>query len=165
MRAAQAVADGEARDERERRATREHEAPPALARLRARTLALALERRSARGHDLAGECAQHVRRMLKTVGRFAFQTAQDRLFPRRIQIGDVRARVLWRFAQALQGDDEGRVAVEGERARDHLVEHDAERVDVGGGGDGLAFQLFGRDVGGRADDVARIGERGQAAVV
>jgi hypothetical protein len=66
--------------------------------------------------------------------------------------------------QTFERDHHRRVTAEGERAGHHLVEHDAERVDICGRRDGLALQLFRRDVGGRADHVARIGERRQPAL-
>ena len=44
------------------------------------------------------------------------------------------------------------VGVEGDLADQHLVEDDAERVDVGAGIDSLSHRLLGGDVVGRAED-------------
>ena len=55
---------------------------------------------------------------------------------------------------------EERVAVERRPAREHLVEDDAERVDVAPLGRRLAGRLFGGDVLGAADDAARLREAG-----
>ena len=59
---------------------------------------------------------------------------------------------------------------EGDRAGEHLVEHDAERVEVGLAGDRLAERLLGRDVVGRAehapgDRQPLLGERARDAEV
>ena len=53
------------------------------------------------------------------------------------------------------------VAGERARARQHLVEHGAERPDVGALVDGLAPRLLGRHVGGGAEDHARLRHRGR----
>ena len=57
-------------------------------------------------------------------------------------------------------------AVAGERhdAGEHLVEHDAERVDVGAGVDREALRLLGREVGGGPHDRAGAGEAVAGAV-
>jgi len=46
-------------------------------------------------------------------------------------------------------------------AGDHLVEHDAERPDVGPLVDRLALGLFRRHVGRRAEDHAHLGHGGR----
>ena len=51
-----------------------------------------------------------------------------------------------------------RIAGERQSARQHLVEHDAERKDVGRRADGLAADLFRRHVRRRADDGALRGD-------
>ena len=53
----------------------------------------------------------------------------------------------------------GPVAAHGVHAGPALVEHQRERVDVGGLGHALALGLLGRHVGERADHVAGAGER------
>ena len=61
-------------------------------------------------------------------------------------------------AHVLRGDRHRRVAGERRLADRHLVEHDAERVDVAPGVDPLALGLLGREVGGRAHDGAGLGQ-------
>ena len=56
------------------------------------------------------------------------------------------------------------VAVERAPPRQHLVEHDAERPDVGAAIDGAAARLLGRHVGGRAEDHAQSAWRGAVSV-
>ncbi len=50
-----------------------------------------------------------------------------------------------------------RLAVEEAPAGEHLVEHDAERPDVGAAVDRSAGRLLGRHVGGGAEDDAELG--------
>ncbi len=66
-------------------------------------------------------------------------------------------RRLGRRRQVLHRDLERRVARERDRAREHLVEDDPDRVDVGGGADRRAPRLLGRQVLRRADDRAGLG--------
>ncbi len=54
----------------------------------------------------------------------------------------------------LQGDAHGRLAVEWDRARQQLVQDDADRIDVGGLADGVTLSLLGREVLGRPHDRA-----------
>ena len=56
-----------------------------------------------------------------------------------------------------------RGALVGQPAGEELVEHDAERVDVGGRRRLLAAGLLRRQVGGRADDRADLGDPGLLA--
>ena len=72
----------------------------------------------------------------------------------RLDVRDVLADVLHRHGDLV-------LAVEGDVAREHLVEDDAERVDVGLAVDVVAQRLLGRDVVGRAEHAA-VG--GQAVV-
>ena len=51
-------------------------------------------------------------------------------------------------------------ALPGKAGREHLVDHDAERVDVGGGSRLAAARLLGREVGGGADDGADLRDPG-----
>ena len=74
------------------------------------------------------------------------------------------------LAHVAHGDGDGRLAGEGNLPGEHLVEHDAERVEVGLTGDGLSECLLGRDVVGRAehapgDRQALLGERARDAEV
>ena len=74
------------------------------------------------------------------------------------------------LAHVAHGDGDGRLAGEGDLSGEHLVEHDAERVEVGLPGHGLAERLLGRDVVGRAehapgDRQALLGERAGDAEV
>ena len=63
-----------------------------------------------------------------------------------------------RVVHVLVGDGHRVVAGEGRPAADHLVEHDAERVEVAAGIDGEALRLLGREVGGGAHDRAGLGQ-------
>ena len=62
------------------------------------------------------------------------------------------ARRHHRFAHLLAEDLDARLARERREAREHLVEHAAERVDVAARVDRLARDLLGRHVLGRAED-------------
>ena len=62
--------------------------------------------------------------------------------------------------EAGQRDGGFAVALEGRAAAEHLVEDDAEAVDVGAGVDRLALDLLGRHVLGGADHEAGLGEVG-----
>ena len=65
----------------------------------------------------------------------------------------------WRvLLHVLVGDGYGVVAGERRLARDHLVEHDAEGVDVAPAVDRRALGLLGREVGGRPHDRAGLGQ-------
>ena len=64
----------------------------------------------------------------------------------------------------LHRDRDRRVALERHAAREHLVEHDAERVDVGLRADAAPARLLGREVLGRADDRADLGHLRVAGV-
>jgi len=79
------------------------------------------------------------------------ERAQDK----RREVGRQRrvelARVARRLALVLDADGERRVALERDAAGRHLVEDDAQRVDVGAGVDGLALDLLGAHVLGRPD--------------
>jgi hypothetical protein len=62
------------------------------------------------------------------------------------------------------GDLDGRLAVVGLDAGEHLVEHDARRVDVRAGSGDAALDLLGREVGDRAhQDAAGCGVAGVPA--
>ena len=61
--------------------------------------------------------------------------------------------------ELLQRDGEGSVALERLLARDHLVDDDPERVDVGGRRDRPAFHLLGSHVVGRPDHGLGFGQR------
>ena len=60
-----------------------------------------------------------------------------------IEVGHVPARRGRRLLEALDRDAHGRAALEGALARDHLEDHDAERVDVGGRGELLPSTCSG----------------------
>ena len=62
------------------------------------------------------------------------------------------------LAHVLVGDGHRVLVVEGRPADDHLIQHDAEGVDVAAEVDGAALGLLGREVGGRAHHGARLGE-------
>ena len=89
---------------------------------------------------LAFERAQHGRRerlghrgVVRGGGERAFGLAADR------QLGKARA-------------------LPGQPSREHLVDHDAERVDVGGGGRFAAARLLGSQVSGGAHDGSDLGD-------
>ena len=70
------------------------------------------------------------------------------------------------FPDMLVGDRHRRVADERRFAREHFVEHAAQRVDVGAGVDGVAAGLLGRKIlrgadhrRGLGDAVAAVGDR------
>ena len=54
------------------------------------------------------------------------------------------------------------VGFEGKSARKQSVENDAERIDVAGGCRPQPLRLFGRDVGGRAEQRSGLGQRFRA---
>jgi hypothetical protein len=62
------------------------------------------------------------------------------------------------LANVLVGDRHRVVAGERRPPGHHLVEDDAEGVDIGAGVDHVALGLLGREVGGRAHDRAGLGE-------
>ena len=62
------------------------------------------------------------------------------------------------LAHVAHGDGDGSVAGEGHLSGDHLVEDDAERIQVGLAGNGLAERLLGGDVVGRPEDASGSGE-------
>ena len=72
-------------------------------------------------------------------------------------VGGRRQRALVLAADRELG--EGR-ALAGQAAGEHLVDDDAERVDVGAGRRLLAARLLGREVGGGADDRSDLGQAG-----
>ena len=59
--------------------------------------------------------------------------------------------------QVLHRDLDRLLARERDGAREHLVEHDADRVEIGGGADRAAARLLGGEVLGRADDRSDLG--------
>jgi hypothetical protein len=61
------------------------------------------------------------------------------------------------LVQVLHGDLDRRVAGERHLSRQHFVEHDSDRVEVGGGRDGSSAGLLGREVLRGAHDRARLG--------
>ena len=78
----------------------------------------------------------------------------------RERVGHVRRERLQRrgrVGDVLHRDRDRRVALERHAAGEHLVEHDAERVDVGLRADAAAARLLGREVLRRADDRADLG--------
>ena len=74
-------------------------------------------------------------------------SARGDLGPLVLHVGELLADVLHRHRDLV-------LALERDLAGEHLVEHDAERVEVGLAGDGRAQRLLGRDVVGRAEHAA-----------
>ncbi len=96
------------------------------------------------------------------VAGFAFEGAVEDLLQLR---GDGGFGLHGRLGVADEAgvhDGEGVGAGEGELAGEHLVEHDAEGVDVAAGVAALAFDLLGGDVVGRAHALREVGV-GEAA--
>ena len=100
--------------------------------------------------------AQH-RYGLEPIGRRLGQRLQDHLGQHRLDTG----RRLRRLGQMTHHDLAVRRAVERQRAREQLVHHDAERVDVGALV-GAAAELLGRHVERVADDDALVDAAGEA---
>ena len=86
----------------------------------------------------------------EVLGRGAVDDGRQRagdLGPAQLDVGQLLAHVLHRHRDLV-------LAVEGDVAREHLEEDDAERVEVALGVDVLAQGLLGRDVVGRAQHAA-----------
>jgi hypothetical protein len=126
-------------------------------------LARSLRRVFQRVHHFADAC-------IALVGVFGKRLAQD-LFDRRTNFGIERSRSGRRLVDLR--DDRGvrRVAGKGDAPGEHLVQHHAERVDVGADVHTFGFGLFGGNVLRRADEhfvrkrrFAALGEARQAKV-
>ena len=63
------------------------------------------------------------------------------------------------LADVLVGDGDRALAIERHAAREHLVEDDAQGVQVRASVDRLALRLLGRQVRGRAEDGRGLGQR------
>ena len=107
---------------------------------------------------LEGE--DHVAGRLKAFGGVLLQTVPYDAIEGRREIR-ARRRQLWRVL--LQDRIErldGRLTREGALSRDHLVEHDTQREEIGAPIDLLSSDLLRRHVASRSHDHARIRERG-----
>ncbi len=88
-------------------------------------------------------------------GRVLGERAQHHGVERRRHGGVQLARRTRRGGDLLEGDRDGRLALERHDAGEQLVEDHADRVEVGRGADGVALRLLGREVLGGAHDRAR----------
>ncbi|MEM9595057.1 MAG: hypothetical protein AAGD06_12360 [Acidobacteriota bacterium] len=110
-------------------------------------------RRRRRDGGGGAQGVQQVEDAGEAVRRPAFEAPQDRPAPGGGEIGGVNVGRRRRLLEPLHRGGEGIGAVEGEAAGDHLVKHDAEGVEVGGGGDlRRPLHLLRRHVGRRTDD-------------
>jgi hypothetical protein len=75
-------------------------------------------------------------------------------------VGRAGAQRRWRTVGDPVKHRLGRAAIVRRRSAEELVENRAERVDIGAAIHSLAARLFGRHVGGRADDLTERGPRG-----
>jgi hypothetical protein len=62
---------------------------------------------------------------------------------RRVHIGTKMRDRRGRLGEVLERDGDRALALERQPPGEQLVEHHADRVEVGGGGDGVALGLFG----------------------
>ncbi len=105
-----------------------------------------------------------------TLGRRLREQPEDRALERRREVGTERARRRDRRVHVLRDDRERVVTVERQSAGDQLVEHDAERIEIGAAVDRLTERLLGREVRGGADDetlvrhAARCAREGESEV-
>ena len=104
-----------------------------------------------RAHFLCGGEALH--------GVFRHGLHDDGL-KRRIDLGVQLARRHRLVLHLLHGNADGVGAVERQLARGGFVQHDAQRVDVAGGGEFFALCLFRRDIVRRAQHAGRLLFRG-----
>ena len=98
----------------------------------------------------------HVLRGGEALGGILRHGAHDDGFERGVDIGVDLSRRGRQVVHLLHGHAQGIGAVEGQLARGGLVQHDAERVDVAGGGELLALRLFRRDIVRRAQHGRRL---------
>jgi len=107
------------------------------------------------GHTGQSDVAQgggHVVRGLESIFRLfgeRFIDDRDHTIGR---VGVEGVEVRHRIVEVLEHDAQRRLGVEWHAARDHFVQHHAERVDVGTVVGAFAANLLGRNVGRRADD-------------
>ena len=122
-------------------------APTAAATAARREHRLALGEAQEVRAELLGGLVAVVRRLRERAHRHAL----ERLGHRGAQVAQQRRRV----ADVHRRHGDGRVADERRAAREHLEEHDAERVQVAAAVDDRAFCLLGREVRGGAHHRAR----------
>ena len=85
--------------------------------------------------------------------RATCETSQNRGFPKRIHVRHVDARARRWLVQAFDRHLERGFSHKGQRSCQHLVQHDAERVDIRRGCDRAALNLLGRHIGRCARDL------------
>ncbi len=109
----------------------------------------------ARGH--ASELRVHLLGGLEALARILCQGAQDDEVEVLGDVRSLRGRRLRDCRDVLHRDLDRGVAGERDRAGEHLVEHDADRVEVGALVDGSPARLLRREVLRGADDRAGLG--------
>lgn len=111
----------------------------------------------------SGQGLDDIRGRGEARGRVALQAAEDGRLPAGVEAGHVDPRRGRPLLQPTDGHGERGVAHEWHGPGQHLVEDDAEGVDVDRGGDLLALDLLGRQVGGGAHD-AGLGGQGHGVL-
>jgi hypothetical protein len=107
-------------------------------------------RRGQRRGDLAGRG--------EPARRSALEAATDRRVPALVEAGHQRT---WRrrvLAKSSGGGRHRRRSVERQLPGDHLEEHHAEGIEIGGGGELGPLDLLGGHIGGRPDERAGLGQ-------
>ena len=102
-----------------------------------------------------GQLGLKLVRALEAAGSVFLQAFEDDPAEVVGKVGIELFRILGLFDLVLDADGEGSVPFEGHAARGHLVEDDAQRIDVGPRVHVLALDLLRRHVFGRADHHAR----------
>src|SRR5205823_2085868 len=103
------------------------------------------------------ECMDGVFDVAEATAGTALQTPQNARFPNSVEFRNVSARRRRRPLQPLEGYGESGFSVPWEDAGDHLVQYNSEGINIGGGRDFAIFQLLGRHVCGRPQQVAGTG--------
>ena len=103
-----------------------------------------------RAHQGTADLAGHLKALIALLRQHAIEHHRH-LFR---HVGAVAANRLRCLGELLRENVGGRRAIEGWRAGEHLVEHDAEGVDVGATVERISGRLFGAHVLRRADDGA-----------
>lgn len=112
------------------------------------------------GRMFVAEHVQQVGRRRESPPWFLLEQAQTDLFELRRHERRVRRRRSWPDVQVFLHVPVDGVGGEHPAARNHQVEHRAQRVQIGASVERLARDLLGRHVGHRADDLAHGGELG-----
>ena len=87
--------------------------------------------------------------------RLACETPQNRRLPKRVEVRSADTGARRRLMKALDRRLDRRVPHKGQRPGHHLIQHDTERVDIGGGCNRATFDLFGGHVSRRTGYLIR----------